>query len=250
MYIFDIAYVLTQKEIKVRYKSSVLGYAWSILHPLTFAFVFYLAFKVFMKVPIEDYPLFLISGLFPWQWFSNAVSSSVLVLLDNASLIKKLNFPRETIPLSSVMNHTFHFLLSIPVVILFMYIYGKELSGLMPILIPFLLLVQFLMTYGLALFLSSIHLFFRDTDRLVGIILTLLFYFTPVVYSENMIPESYRALLYLNPLALLMVNWRNLFLKGFIDLSYFLSSLAYSILIFFIGYVTFRRLSWRFAEVL
>ncbi len=250
MYIFDIVYVLTQKEIKVRYKNSVLGYVWSILHPLAFAFVFYLTFKVFMKVPIENYPLFLISGLFPWQWFSNTVGSSVLVLLDNASLIKKLNFPREVIPLSSVMNHTFHFLLSIPVVMLFMYIYGKELSGLMLILMPLLLLIQLLITYGLALFLSSIHLFFRDTDRLVSIILTLLFYFTPVVYSESMIPESYRALLYLNPLAILIVSWRNLFLRGFIDPSYLLSSLVYAILIFLIGYATFRRLSWRFAEVL
>ena len=88
-YYFDLLLALTQKEIKARYKSSFLGYLWSIANPLSLALVFFLAFKVFMKIPIENYALFLIAGLFPWQWFANSVVGSAGVYLGNASLIKK-----------------------------------------------------------------------------------------------------------------------------------------------------------------
>lgn len=249
-HLFDLVYVLTQKEIKVRYKNSVLGYFWSVMHPLAFALMFYLAFKVFMKVQVEDYPLFLITGLFPWQWFSNSVSSSLFVLIDNASLIKKLNFPRELIPLSSVINHSFHFLLSLPIILLFMYIYDKSPAWWLPVGVVCLFLPQFFINYGISLAVSSLHLFFRDLDRLVSILITLLFYLTPVVYSESMVPDNYSFILYLNPVAGLLINWRRLFLGQPLDTSFLLLSFFYAFVIFLSGYALFKKLSWRFAEVL
>jgi len=99
----DLITVLTQKEMKVRYKSSFLGYIWSIANPLAFAFVFFIAFKVVMKIQMKDYTLFLITGLFPWQWFSNSVNMSSGMFLGNASIIKKVNFPRNIIPLAMVL---------------------------------------------------------------------------------------------------------------------------------------------------
>ena len=122
----DLITVLTQKELKVRYKSSVFGYLWSIGHPLAFAFVFFIAFKVVMKIEMEDYALFLIAGLFPWQWFSNSVNLSPMAFLGNASLIKKINFPRNVIPFAMVLQDMIHFLLSIPVIVLFTYLYHKS----------------------------------------------------------------------------------------------------------------------------
>ncbi len=246
----DLITVLTQKEIKVRYKSSFLGYLWSIVHPLTFAFVFFIAFKIIMKIQMEDYALFLIAGLFPWQWFANSVNASPMVFLGNASIIKKVNFPRNIIPLTTVLQDMIHFVLSIPVIVLFIFIYHKSPSFSWLYGIPILLGIQFLITYGISLIVSSINLFFRDLERLTVIFMTLLFYFTPIIYPETMIPEKYKTLINLNPLAPLMISWRNLFLTGHLETTSLMVSLAYSTFAFMLGYLVYRKLSWKFAEVL
>jgi lipopolysaccharide transport system permease protein len=246
----DLIKVVTQKELKVRYRSSVFGYMWSIGHPLAFAFVFFVAFKVVMKIQMKDYVLFLIAGLFPWQWFSNSVNLSPTVFLGNASLIKKVNFPRNVIPFAMVLQDMIHFLFSIPVIVLFIYIYQRspDLSWFYGV--PLLLGIQFLMTYGFSLLISSLNLFFRDLERLISIFTTLLFYFTPIIYPETMIPERYQRLIYLNPLSALMTSWRNLFLNGTLDPVSLIVSLVYSGSVFLIGYTVYKKLSWKFAEVL
>ncbi len=249
-YYFDLITILTHKELKVRYKSSFLGYLWSILHPLAFALVFFLAFKVVMRIQMEDYALFLIAGLFPWQWFSNSVTFSPTLFISNVSIIKKVNFPRDTLPFSMVLQDMIHFIFAVLVITTFLFVYDKRpfiswLYGL-----PILLFLQFTMTYGIALMVSSVNVFFRDLERLTGIVITLLFYCTPIIYPETMVPERYRYLLDLNPLAPLMISWRNLFLEGSLDGWMLTMSLFYSVLSFVAGYAVFRKLNWRFAEVL
>ncbi len=246
----DLIIVLFLKEMKVRYKSTSLGYLWSILHPLSFAFVFFIAFKVVMRIQMEHYTLFLITGLFPWQWFANSVSTAPMTFLGNASIIKKVNFPRNILPFAAVLQDMAHFLFSLPVIVVFMLFYGKSpgLSWLYGI--PLLLAIQFLITYGMALIVSSVNLFFRDLERLTGIALTLLFYFTPVVYAESMVPEKYRSLIYLNPLASLMINWRNLLLNGALDPRHLTVSIVYGLVIFGLGSAVYKKLSWKFGEVI
>jgi len=249
-YIYDLIYLLTLKEIKVRYKSSVLGYLWSIAMPLCYAFVFYISFKVVMKIKMENYSLFLICGLFPWQWFANSLGASSTVFLSNSSIIKKVNFPRSSVCIAMVLNDGVHFLLSIPVIILFLFLYHKNPSPIWLIGVPILFIVQFIFTLGLSLLISSINMFFRDLERLVMVFLTLLFYFTPIIYEETMIPERYRYLINLNPVAPLMVAWRHLFLNGDINYMYFLISFLYGLFFFSFGLWIFNILSPRFAEVL
>ncbi|MCX5635936.1 MAG: ABC transporter permease, partial [Planctomycetota bacterium] len=127
-YYKDLVLVLTRKEIKVRYASSILGYLWSVANPLAISFVFYIAFKIVMRIQIEAYSLFLITGLFPWQWLSNSISVSPMIFLGNASIIKKVNFPRNVLPLVTVLQDMVHFILAIPVIIIFMFIYHKTPS--------------------------------------------------------------------------------------------------------------------------
>ncbi len=249
-YYRDLIAVLTQKEMKVKYKSSVFGYCWSIANPLAFAFVYFIAFKVVMKIQMEDYSLFLIAGLFPWQWFSSSVCAAPLVFLGNASIIKKVNFPRNIIPLTTVLLDMIHFILSMPVIVVFLLIYHRSPSLSWLYGIPLLLAIQLIMTYGAVLFVASINLFFRDFERLTSIFITLLFYFTPIIYPETMVPEKYRSLVYLNPLSPLMVSWRNLFINGTLDASALAISFAYSIAFLVPGYLVYRKLSWKFAEVL
>lgn len=246
----DLILVMTQKEMKVRYKNNVFGYLWSIGHPLAFAFVFYIAFKVVMKIQMENYAVFLITGLFPWQWFSNSVNASSSIFIGNASIIKKVNFPRSIIPLTTVLQDMIHFVLSIPVIVLFLYLSHKSPSLSWLYGIPILLGIQFLMTYGISLMISSVNLFFRDLERLAVIFMTLLFYFTPVIYPVDMIPEKYQSLINLNPVAPLMISWRNLYLNGILDLSSLMISLMYGVFALILGNIVYKKLSWRFAEVL
>ncbi|MEW6418723.1 MAG: ABC transporter permease [Nitrospirota bacterium] len=246
----DLIIVLTQKDIKVRYKSSFLGYLWSVAHPLAFAFVFFIAFKVVMKIQMEDYALFLIAGLFPWQWFSNSANVSPMVFLGDASIIKKVNFPRNIIPLTAVLQDMIHFVMSVPVIVLFLFLYHKSPSLTWLYGIPVLMGIQLLITYGVSLMISSINLFFRDLERLTVVCTTLIFYFTPIIYPETMIPGRYKHLIYLNPLAPLMMSWRSLFLNGTLEPSSLMVSLVYSIFAFMIGYLVYKKLSWKFAEVL
>ncbi len=119
-YYFDLISVLTKKEIKVRYKNSVLGYVWSIANPLLYAIIFYFVFKIIMRFRIKNYSLFLITGLFPWQWVNNSIIGSTGSFIGNVSLIKKINFPRLFLPLAQVLNDAFHFLVSIPVIVVFL----------------------------------------------------------------------------------------------------------------------------------
>ena len=116
--------------------------------------------------------------------------------------------------------------------------------------VAILLVIQFLLAYGICLVLSSLNLFFRDLERLTVIFTTLLFYFTPVLYPETMIPEKYKSFLNLNPLALLIISWRNLFLNGTLEIAHLTISFIYAIFVFALGYIVYKKLSWKFAEVL
>ena len=246
----DIIRVLTQKEMKVKYKNSFLGYFWSIGHPLAFALVFFVAFKMVMRIRIDNYSLFLITALFPWQWFAGCITSAPLVLIQNASIIKKVNFPRNLITFTQVLLEMIHFIFALPVIVLFLFIYHKSPSISWLYGVPLLLIIQFFICYGFSLIISSTNIFFRDLERLTTIAVTLLFYFTPIIYREDMIPAKYHFAITLNPMAVLMISWRKLLLDGALDPLYLVQGCAYAFLIFMIGYWVYTKLSWKYAEVL
>jgi lipopolysaccharide transport system permease protein len=245
----DLLFVLTAKEIKLRYKSSWLGYVWSIANPLAFAILYFLAFRIFMRVEIPQYTLFLIAGLFPWQWIANSTGASPNLFLANTSLLKKIRFPRNLLVASSVLNDGFHFLCSIPVLVLFLLFYGSRPSWSWLIGIPLLAVAQLLLVYGLAVTIASLNLFFRDLERLTTLVVTFLFFLTPIVYSESMIPARFHFLLYLNPAAPLILSWRALFLTGHLDWTFIAIGYFYATLTFAAGSAIYMKLSWKFAEV-
>jgi len=149
-YYKDLLFELTKKEIKVRYKNSYLGYLWSIANPLMLALIFYFVFKIVTKVQMKDYTLFMISGLFVWQWINNSIMMGTNLYISNASLIKKVNFPRNILALALILSEGFNFVLSIPVIIFFLLIYGKFIS-LNWIIIPVYLIITGILVYSLSL---------------------------------------------------------------------------------------------------
>jgi lipopolysaccharide transport system permease protein len=248
-YLKDLIVVLTQKEIKLRYKNSWLGYVWSVANPLAFAILYFVAFRVFMRVDIPQYPLFLIAGLFPWQWVANSVNAAPSLFLGNAPLLKKVRFPRTVLVTSFVLNDGIHFLCSIPVLVVFLYWYGSRPSWSWLLGIPLLALGQFVLVYGLVIAIASMNLFFRDLERLTTLVVTFLFFLTPIVYSESMIPARYRPLAYLNPAAPLVLGWRELFLAGDLNWPNIAIGYVYAMAAFGIGTAIYGKLSWKFAEV-
>jgi lipopolysaccharide transport system permease protein len=248
-YFYDLIVVLTQKEIKIRYKSTWLGYLWSVANPLAFALLYFVAFRVFMRVEIPNYPLFLVAGLFPWQWLANSINLSPIIFLQNATLLKKMSFPRNILVATTVLNDAVHFVLSIPVVLVFLLFYGFIPSWKWFIGIPVLVLAQFMLVYGLSLGIASLNLFFRDLERLTVLLVTFLFFLTPIVYSASMIPAEYQRLIYLNPVVPLFVSWRELFLSGRLDWRLIVAAYVYAGMAFGLGSLVYRKLSWKFAEV-
>jgi len=249
-YYFDLISVLTKKEIKIRYKNSVLGYIWSIANPLLYAIIFYFVFKIIMRFSIKDYSLFLIAGLFPWQWINNSIMANVGTFVNNSSLIKKVVFPRSFLPLSQILNDAFHFIVSVPVIIVFLLFYGKYPSFDWLYLMPLLLIPTFFMTYGFSLAVSSINIFFRDLQYIVALLLMILFYLTPIFYTIKFVPERYRWLVYINPFTPLIANWRSMFMKNSIAWNDYALSLFYAFIVFVIGYFIYDKLKNRFAEMI
>lgn len=250
-YFYDLVTVLTKKEIKIRYKNSFFGYLWSLANPLCFALIYYTAFKVFMRVDIENYTLFLICGLFPWQWISGSIQNNLYVYLANAQIIKKTNFPRSVLPLSNILMEGFNFIVSIPVIMCFIIFYDENLHVQQYMIwIPLLGIITIIMTYGFSLMFATLNLFFRDIERFVSLVIMMLFYATPILYSVDMIPSSHEYIIRYNPLAKIILLWRELFLTGEVNKSYLLDCVMIGLVSSGIAILTFNKLKYKFAEVL
>jgi len=248
-YYKDLIIELTKKDIKVRYKNSYLGYLWSLANPLCLALIFYFIFKIITKVQMENYTLFLISGLFVWQWISNSVLASANIFLSNASLIKKVKFPRNFLVLSLVLSEGFNFLVSIPVIFLFMLYYKYSISLKVILLLPLLLFLTGILIYSLSLIIGTLNVFFRDLERIVSLLLTFIFYLTPIIYSEGYIPEKYKFILYINPFASVAMLWHDLFLKAILNFKALCFLIFYDILFYIIATVIYKKLQDKFAEL-
>jgi lipopolysaccharide transport system permease protein len=219
-----------------------------VLHPLFFALVYIFAFKYILKIQIANYTLFLISGVFFWQAFSNSICASSVAFVSNSTLIKKLQFSKECLVLAGVLNDLLHFIISIPIIALVMIFHHTAPLWSWLWVIPVLLLFQLLFTFGLALIVATYNLFFRDLERFVTIVMMLWFYVTPIIYREDMIPLKFQWINLANPVAGLVINWRHLFMGEPLSVTFLWVSLIWSTFVFALGYWVYYRLNWKFPE--
>jgi lipopolysaccharide transport system permease protein len=247
---YDLTFCLVEKDLKIRYKSSFLGYLWSLGMPLMQALIFSFVFKIIMRFEIENYTIFLILGLFLWQWINNSIIASPHTYIQNASIIKKVHFERGILSLSVVILELFHFILTLPVILLFIYFSNIELTWNILLVLPVLLLELLFFLTGISLAVSSINLFFRDLERIVAIFLMVAFYLTPVIYAFDFVPAKYQPYFVLNPFMVYVTMWREVVMKGVIEWSNIFWGFGYAVISFRLGLAVYRRLRWRFAEVL
>ena len=245
---------LVARELKARYRGSVLGFFWSFVNPLllllVYSFVFSVVLPGFRGGDLEPYALFLFCGLLPWTWFSSALLESSNALIMNGNLIKKVLFPAEVLPIVAVLSNLVHFFLALPVLGGFLVFYAVPLRLAEIVWFPLVILVQLILSLGLALLLSALTVHFRDLKDLLANLLTLWFFCTPIIYPMSMLSANGRFVMNLNPFAHLAISYQEiLFYDGpFGHWKWLLVLLVASVGLFAVGYMLFDRLRDSFAE--
>ena len=243
---------LVARELKARYRGSVLGFFWSFINPLLLLLVYTFIFAFVMPPPkgTDPYPLFMFCGLLPWTWFASSLMESSGVLISGGNLIKKVLFPAEVLPIVTVTANMVHFILALPILVFFLVWYRAPLTLAELACFPLVVAVQFLFTLGCALILSALTVHFRDIRDILSNILTLWFFATPIVYSYQFAPNMARRFMNFNPFAHLAISYQEiLFFPGpFGHWRWLVALGVLSIVWFLAGYWVFDRLRDSFAE--
>lgn len=250
VYLRDLLRELIGRDIKLRYKRSLLGIAWSLINPLAQLLVFSLIFSVVLPLNIPNYTTFLFTGLLTWNWFQTSLYAATGAIVDNRELIRRPGFPVTILPIVTVSTNFIHFLLALPILLVFLLISGIPLRTTV-LALPAIFAVQFLFTLSLSYFVATLHVTFRDTQYLLGIVLLLGFYLSPVFYDVSAIPQGYQALYRLNPMVMLIDAYRRIILRG--QLPEALDLLVLSLVsagLLWLGYRIFIHASAQFAEEL
>lgn len=242
---------LVLRHLAMRYRGSLLGFLWSFLNPLCLMLVYTLVFTYYIRyADVEHYTVFLFCGLLPWAWVTSGLLEGTASVVSSGHLITKSMFPAHLLPAVSVITNLVNFLLSLPLLFIFMWAAGMEFH-LTLLLLPLLFLLQFLFLHGLAVALSSLNVYFRDVQHILGNLLTLAFFLCPILYPPTSVPERFRFTLEYNPLALFTTFYHNLILDGVLP-----SLEAFSVLVGFvliasvIGNFIYTRYHESFAELL
>jgi lipopolysaccharide transport system permease protein len=250
IYLRDLMRELVIREMKLQYKSSILGVAWSLLNPLLQLLIFTFLFRVVMPLGIENYPAFLFSGMLAWTWFQLSLVQATSAITSHRELIRRPGFPAPILPAITVMTNLINMLLALPLLFIFMLISGGELKS-TAFFLPLLMTLQFVFTLSIAYFLATVNVLFRDTQHIIGVMLQLLFFVTPVFYDGSRFPEKYQPLLKLNPMLHIIGAYRDLLLYGRLPNFETLSFIALSATLFLIlGYKLFISMRDRFVEEL
>jgi ABC-2 type transport system permease protein len=202
----SVLWTLVIRDLRVRYSQSVLGYVWTVLDPLLMSLIYFLVFVYIFKrnsLGHTPYFLFLIAGLLPWQWFSSVVTESSRALIQDARLVRSTNLPREIWVARTVLSKGVEYLLSLPVLVFFSIVYvftgSAHINGWL-VLLPLGIVVQFAFLVGLGLILAPVTALVTDMQRVVGIMMRMLFYATPVIYVSGLVPSPYDKITWLNPM--------------------------------------------------
>lgn len=247
---WDLLIAVTARDLRVTYQGTLFSYLWWIARPLAMGFVMYFALSRVLRLDIPNYSVFLLSALFPWFWFSGSVQQAAGVMIAHSGLLKKVQFPRLILPLSVVFYNTVQFLFALPVLALFVVVAGIDPDVAWIVGIPVLLALQLLLLVGLGTLVASLSVFFRDLGPLLGVILLLMFYGSPIIYPLERVPERFKPLVLLNPVAPLLEGWRDLFLEGSLPGVGLWPTIVFTAALLVLGLSVFRTLEKYFADAL
>lgn len=239
-----------KKEIRGKYKGSFLGVLWSFINPLLTVLVYAIVFPYILRSNQDNYLIFLIVAIIPWNFFTTVIQQGTTTILANQNIIKKVFFPREILPISVAVSALINFFISCIIVLAFVIGSGIGIH-IYIILLPVIALIQFMLSLGILFVLCAINVYVRDVEYIVNFLVTMLFYGTPILYSMTMFPDKIRWLLSLNPMAHIIEAYRSiLYYQTWPDFNTLFIVAIFSFIIMVLGYIVFRKLEKGFAEEL
>jgi lipopolysaccharide transport system permease protein len=247
----ELLWVLTMRDVKVRYKQTVLGVAWAVIQPVMTMVVFSIIFGRLAGLPSDGfpYPVFVYAALLPWTFFANAISQSANSVVGAQNLVSKVYFPRLLIPLSSIGAGLVDLAISTLILLCLMLFFGVMPTWQL-LVAPILLVAVVFTALGVGTLLAALTVAYRDFRYVVGFMVQIWLYCTPVVYASSLIPERWQWLLFLNPMAGLVDGFRSVFLGQAFNVEALLTSFIISIVIFLVGIAYFETVERRFADII
>jgi lipopolysaccharide transport system permease protein len=246
----DLLRELVARDIKLRYRGSVLGILWTLVNPLAELAVLLFVFGIVLRAGIPNFAAYLFTGLIVFGWFQSSVHFATLAIVGNRELVRRPGVPAALLPVVTVASNLVHFLLSLPILFGLLVTSEVPLTGAL-VALPLLVILEFVLILGFAYPVAIMHVWFRDTQHVLQIALQLLFFLTPVFYETRAVPEDLRWVYEINPMAHLVDAYRAILMRGELPAS---SSLLYlagiSAVMLFVGLTWFRKASHRFADEL
>lgn len=243
---------LVRKELRGRYKGSVLGFLWTFINPLLQLIVYSIVFSTIMRVvDTEKYYLFLFVALIPWIFFSTSVSGGANSIIANKDMVTKIYFPREVLPISYVTSCFVNMLFCFIVIFAVLIVSGTGINSAVLIYLPVVMIIEYMLALGITMITSSVTVFFRDLEHILGIVMMAWMYLTPIMYTPDMVPEQYRLLFNINPMCSIIIAYRDiLYYKRAPVMSTLLYSAGLGIILLVVGFMVFSLLKKKFAESL
>jgi len=242
----ELIWQLALKELRIRYKRSVLGFLWALLHPALLMIILTLVFGTMMRFPIHDYAIFLLSALLPWTFFSQSVTYSAESIVGNADLFKKIYVAKLVFPVAAVLSNVINFLLSLLPLVVLIIVLRFPLHWTW-VYIPVAMVALLLFTLGTAFFFATANVFYRDVSHIVQILLSAWFYASPIIFSLDFIPAKYHWIFRLNPMLYILNGFRLGIYHGMLPSPQsIIASLLFGLLALVIGYRIFRHYQYSF----
>lgn len=245
----DMIYSLTRRELRGRYKGSVLGFLWTYINPLCQVVVYSIVFSTIFRVNVEKFYLYLIIGMMPWTFFNSSVQGGTTCIRAQSDLVKKIYFPREVIPISYVTSAFINMLFSFIIVFMAVVISGFGFNLKVLIYLPLIMLLEYFFALGVAFIVSAVTVYFRDLEQIIGVVMMAWIYVTPIMYSIDYVPEQFRFLVVLNPMTpIVEVYHQILYYRMVPTTNYLLLAGASACIFFLVGVLIFAVLDRNFAE--
>jgi lipopolysaccharide transport system permease protein len=247
----ELLWAWTGRTIRGRYQQSALGWLWAIIQPSATVLFFSIIFTRIVPVDTGDipYPVFSYIAVVPWTLLSTSITDMTISLVGNMALVNKIYFPRETLPIAAMLARLFDFGIAVCLFVVLMLIFRVPANLITWLYLPIILAIQLLLIVGLGLAFAAVNVFYRDTQSLVALGLQLWFYASPIIYPVTLVPESFRTLYFLNPMAGILTAYRTVLLEQSAPGSYLVLAAVVSVVIFLLGYWIFKRVEFQFADI-
>lgn len=245
----EMIFSLIKRDLRGRYKGSVLGFLWTFLNPLFQLVVYTMVFSVIMRAGYDDYYLFLFVALIPWIFFGTSIAGGASCIWSQKDMVNKIYFPREVLPIAHVTCQLVNMLLSFVVVFAVLIVTGHGINFRALLYFPIIVLVEYLLALGLTMLVSAVTVFLRDVEYVLGIVMMAWQFLSPVMYGVDMVPEEVSAIFSVNPMTPILVAYRDIFYyKQVPQISTLLQATILGVILLVVGVVVFEKLKKHFSE--